>query len=225
MNLYETPEVNFLEKKETNNWLIFAFICLGTTILTFVTNSILITDEIYLDLLGDQLAYDRIIDMLETSKEWMWLGYILIPFILLLKFFLSAGCISIGTLLAGYNISLSKLFRIIMLSELIFFIPSIIKVFWFGFFSTEYSLQDLQYFAPFSLLSLVGQQNIDKIFIYPSQLVNIFEIGYWFSLAYGLTSITQTNMVKMLKLVAISYGTGLLLWVVFVIFLTVSISA
>jgi hypothetical protein len=225
MTLYTNPEVNLIEKKETNNWLLFASICFGTIILTFTTNNILITDEIYFDLLGDQLAYDRIINILETSKGWAWLGYVLMPLILSLKFFLSAGCILIGTLLTGYNISLSKLFRITMLSELIFFIPSIIKIFWFGFFSTEYSLQDLQYFAPFSLLSLVGQENIDKILIYPFQLVNIFEIGYWFSLAYGLTSITQTNIVKMLKLVAISYGTGLLLWVVFVIFLTLSISA
>jgi hypothetical protein len=224
MNLYDTQKTSRIEKKQINNWLLFMCICLGTIILTLVSNIILISDEIYFDLLGDQLAYDRITDIIKASKEWAWLGYFLIPFILSLKFFFTASCISIGSLLMGYNISFSKLFRITMLSELIFFIPAMMKVLWFGFLSKEYSLQELQYFSPFSILSLVGYENIDTIFAYPLQLINIFEIGYWFLLAFGLASIIQSNLSRMFKLVAASYGTGLLLWIVFVVFISVSIS-
>lgn len=202
----------------------FAVICILQIAFTLAGNYVLISNEIYFDLFGEQLPYDRIAELIEASNEWMWVGYTILPLILLLKFFLIASCLTLGTLLLGSPTSFKNLFRIVILAELVFIIPSIIKIFWFGVFHVDYTLRDLQFFSPLSVLNLVDRESVEPWLIYPLQLLNVFELVYWLVLAYGLYDLTRERYSKMLGLVAASYGTGLLLWVVFVVFLTINLS-
>lgn len=206
----------------TVNW--FALICALHIAFALVGNYVLISDEMYFDLFGEQLAYDRVAQLIETSNEWLWIGYAILPLLLLLKFFLVASCLTIGALLLGTLATFKSLFRIAILSELVLFTPSIIKIFWFGVFHVDYTLQDLQFFSPLSVLSLVDRGSVEPWLLYPLQLLNVFELAYWLVLAYGLYELTGERYSKMLGLVAASYGTGLLLWVVFVVFLTINLT-
>lgn len=220
----EVAELNFPNHQiKTIYW--FAIISILYVAFVLVGNYVLISDEMYFDLLGEQLAYDRIVELIETRNEWKWIGYIILPLFLLLKFFLVASCLTSGALVSGISTTFKDLFRISMLAEFIFFVPSIIKIFWFGVFHIDYTLQDLQFFSPLSVLSLVNRESVEAWLLYPLQLLNVFELAYWLVLAYGLYQLTGERYSKMIGLVAASYGTGLLLWVVFVVFLTISISA
>jgi hypothetical protein len=213
------------QSNQINGFLIFVMICFLAVTIAFAGNYVLISDDLLFDFFDDQLAYERIIELIEQGKEWRWIGYAILPLYLLIKFLLVACCLTVGALLAGFNITFKELFRTCMIAELVFFIPSFIKLVWFGLFFTDYTLQDLQFFAPLSLINLIGRENVDVWLIYPLQLINVFELCYWFALAYILTRIAASNFSKMLGLVASSYGISLLLWVTFVIFITVSISA
>lgn len=201
-----------------------AFICILYVAFALAGNYVLISDEMYFDLFGEQLAYDRIAQLIETSNDWMWIGYVALPLLLLLKFFLVASCLTIGTLILGTPATFKSLFRIAVLAEFVLFIPSIIKIFWFGVFHVDYTLQDLQFFSPLSVLSLVDRESVEPWLLYPLQLLNVFELVYWLVLAYGLYELTSERYSKMLGLVAASYGTGLLLWVVFIVFLTINLT-
>jgi hypothetical protein len=203
----------------------FTLICILYVAFALVGNYVLVSDEMYFDLFGEQLAYDRIVEMVETGKKWRWIGYILLPIFILFKCFFVVCCLSVGVLLANVTVSFKEVFRIAIISELVFIIPSFVKIFWFGIFFTGYTMQDLQYFSPLSLLNIIDREKVDVWFIYPLQVINVFELLYWAALAYGMARITQSGFIKMFRLVALSYGTALLLWVVFVVFLTVSISA
>lgn len=203
----------------------FVLICILYVAFALAGNYVLISDEMYSDLFGEQLAYDRIAQLIETSNEWVWIGYAVLPLLLLLKFFLVASCLTVGTLLLGTPASFKSLFRIAILAELVFIIPPIIKIFWFGIFHVDYTLQDLQFFSPLSVLSLVDRESVEPWLLYPLQLLNVFEFAYWLVLAYGLYELTGERYSKMLGLVAASYGTGLLLWVVFIVFLTINLTA
>jgi len=86
-----------------------------------LTNDILMSDDLYFNLFEDQLAYDRVLGLVEASKNWRWVGYSLLPFYLLVKFSVISMCLSVGTILAGIKIGFGKLFRIVMISEFIFF--------------------------------------------------------------------------------------------------------
>ncbi len=202
-------------------FFVISFTAIG---LAWLVNEILITDDLYFEYFGEQLTYERIVNQIEISKEWSWVGYAILPFIYLIKFFLVAACLSIGILLTGHSVPFKNLFQVAIYGELVFFITPVIKIFWFGVFFTDYTLQDLQYFSPVSLLSLVDRDSIEPWLVYPLQLVNVFEIVYWLILAFGLYSLTNERYSKMLGLVASSYGVGLLLWTVFIVFLSVSIA-
>lgn len=115
-------------------------------------------------------------------------------------------------------------FRVAIQAELVLLLPSLLKLLWFLFVQTDYSLQDLQFFYPLSLLNLFDAKAMSPYLLYPLQLANLFEVAYWFALAYGVSQLIEIPMPKAFGVVATSYGSGLLVWVVFIMFLTVSLS-
>jgi hypothetical protein len=50
-------------------------------------------------------------------------------------------------------------------------------------------------------------------------------VVYIIALAYLMREVIESDFAQSLKLVLVSYGTGLLIWVIFITFLTVSLSA
>jgi hypothetical protein len=92
------------------------------------------------------------------------------------------------------------------------------------------TLEDLQ-FQPLSTMELLNAKSIDPLFVYPLSLINVFELGYFLVLAWLLVNVINeaneerpVGFGKSLKLVTASYGSGLLLWVVFVMFITLNLS-
>ncbi len=56
------------------------------------------------------------------------------------------------------------------------------------------------------------------------QLVNLFEIAYWLLLADLLKKIINRPFWKSFEFVLSTYGVGLLIWTVFVVFLTLNLT-
>jgi hypothetical protein len=106
----------------------------------------------------------------------------------------------------------------------------VLKIVWFYFFQTNYTLEDLQYFYPLSALNIVGYKGLDAWLIYPLQVLNLFELAYWLLLSYfvGMLAFIEKYKGKPMdlgfKIVASSYGSALLLWVVVVMFFTLNYS-
>lgn len=211
------PDLSTL--KTTHLFLIISFFAI---IITWLGNDVLLTEDLVFQYFGDQLSYERASTFIEKNKKWQWVAYVLIPLFYLLKFFLIAGSLSVGILIENYKIPFKKIIRFVILCEFIFIVIPIIKIFWFGIFFIDYSLLDLQYFSPLSLLSFIDRDSIEPWFAYPLQLINLFEVAYWLLLAYGLYKITGERYARMFELVASSYGIGLLLWTIFIVFLTVN---
>ncbi len=64
----------------------------------------------------------------------------------------------------------------------ILLIPGLVKIIWFLFIQTNYTIQDLQLFYPFSLLNLVNSGMLEPCLLYPLQVLNLFEArGRWLS--------------------------------------------
>ena len=208
-----------------NKVLYFIFLCLTSIAIDYASRTLLISDDLYFRFFGDQLTYERITEIIYLQNKWEWVSYVLVPLYYLIKIFLVGLCVYIGVVITGIDISFNKIFQIALLAEVIFLIPNIIKLCWFAFIQTQYTLSNIQFFFPFSLLSFFQPDAIDLWLIYPLQLMNIFEIVYLFMLAYGLFIVTKRSYVKMLGLTAYTYGTGLFIWTISIMFLTVSFSA
>ena len=193
-------------------------------IVNFALEKTLVSDDLVYEFLIGQLSYDRITKMLDEGKNWSWVSYVIFPLTLLLKFFLIMICFSVGGLFISAENSSKRFFSAIVNTDFVFIAPLAIKLLWFNFYQTDYSLKDLQYFSPLSVFSLFNPKEIDPWLVYPLQLLNVFELLYWFVLAYQLKEVIGKSLTGSIGFVAGTYGVGLLIWVVLVMFLVVNIT-
>jgi hypothetical protein len=194
--------------------------------LSYLSKVLLNTDELVISSLADQLTTDQLNNALDFKEKWQWIGYLFIPIITLIKVSLIVLILDIGLLFFDEldEIKYNKLFEIVIKSEFIFLFVIIFKTGWFYFFQSDYTLEDLQYFHPLSSLNIIGYEGLETWFIYPFQVLNIFELIYWIVLSYLLGKELKANTDKGFQVVASSYGIGLLIWVGAVMFFTLNTS-
>ena len=202
----------------------FYYLILLSLLLSALSKELLNTDDLVINSLADRYTNEQITEVLGLQNKWQWLGYIIIPVFFLLKISIIAVILDIGCLFFGKEIKYKKLFNQVVKAEFIFLLVIIFKTVWFYFFQPNYTLEDLQYFYPLSALNIVGHEGLQTWFIYPFQVLNLFEVAYWFILAYLIGKELNENTDKGFSIVASSYGVGLLIWVVGVMFFTLNMS-
>ena len=200
--------------------LFFIFVCLYC-ILSLVINTYIVKDQIYYNSFGEQLSIERIDLMLEFNNKWEWIGYIAIPIILFIKYTLTGICLMIGVFFAGWNLNFKKAFQIAMFADIVLLFGQLVKVVLLFFINFK-TLNEIQTFMPLSLLSLFDLKSIQSWFIYPLQLINIFEFLYWLLLSWFLKEELKKSFEFSFKIVVSSYGSGLLIWIIFIMFLSVN---
>ncbi len=126
-----------------------AAICAISLFITCLLNILLVTDSLYFNSLAEKLSYEQIEAVLNTTKQWEWLGYLMIPMICLLKCSLVALCLTLGNFLLTGRSDFKKMLKITISAEYLFLLPVAIKLIWFLFVQTTYTLKDLQYFCSF----------------------------------------------------------------------------
>ena len=196
-----------------------------------ITKSLLNLDNLLIDSLSSSYSYEQINEYLNFQKKWEWFSYLIIPILLLIKMSIIASIIYIGAFFhSKAKVTFKQLFNAVVKAEFVFLGVGVLKIIWFYFFQTNYTLEDLQYFYPLSALNIVGYKGLESWFIYPLQVLNLFELAYWLLLAYfiGKLAFTEKDKGKPMdlgfKIVASSYGSALLLWVVVVMFFTLNYS-
>lgn len=202
--------------------LLFSFLVTILAFFVFLSNYLLISENLYFNTFAEQLTYEQIENIINQSKQWEWAGYAILPVLTLIKLTLVASCLSIGLYFFTNRFSFKAAFGVALEAEFIFLIPALLKIVWFAIFQTDYSLQDLQFFYPLSALNFFDYTTLQPWLMYPLQLFNVFEIIYWVLLAKGISPIIEQDISPSFGIVAASYGTGLLLWVAVVMFITVS---
>jgi hypothetical protein len=206
--------------------LTFSFV-----VISFLNQEILNVEELIIFHFSQRITKSQLINFLEIQKKWQWLSYAIIPLLLLIKTTLISSILYIGTFFySKAKVTFKQLWEISIKAEFVFLGVGVLKIIWFYFFQTNYTLEDLQYFYPLSALNIVGYKGLDTWFIYPLQVLNLFELAYWLLLSYfiGKLAFTEKDKGKPMdlgfKIVASSYGSALLLWVVVVMFFTLNYS-
>ncbi|WP_445712219.1 hypothetical protein [Flavobacterium sp.] len=206
-------------------------LCIVLMVLTELTKYVLNFDALFYNSLAENLTSKQIENLFFFQKKWQWVSYTIIPLLLLLKTTLVASVLYIGTFFfSKAKVTFKQLWDVTIKAEFIFLAVGILKIIWFYFFQTNYTLEDLQYFFPLSAINIIGYQGLETWFVYPLQTLNLFELTYWLLLSYfvGKLAFTEKDNGKPMdlgfKIVASSYGSALLLWVVAVMFFTLNYS-
>ena len=205
-------------------FLLFSFVCLLSVIFQYLFNTLVIHDDLLYNYYVDRISIERISEILSSRKEIGWPSFVIPPIFFFIKFCLIAVCFSILALLLGLKVDFSSFFFSASIAEIALILSSIFRFFWFFFFQSSYTLEDIKYFSPLSIVSLFDAKELDPLLIYPLRLLNGFEVLYWLSLALLLKDTLKKNFLSSLYFVACSYGIGLLVWVVLVTFVRLSLS-
>lgn len=207
-----------------NKWGFFILVCLTYILISYVWRELILTEDVYFNTYGEQVALERIKNYVNIQKKIAWLGYIFLPLVMAIKISLVAICLNVGTLFSGYKINFKKLFHVALMAEGVFVIGGIVRTLWLMFFIDVNTLQDAQLFYPLSLLSIFDPETVEPWLIYPMQILNIFELVYWLVLARGMQLVLNKDYNSALTFVLSTYGIGLAVWIVLITFLSISFS-
>jgi hypothetical protein len=192
-------------------------------IIIFITNNIIITDIFYYISFEKFISIKRIEEMIEVNKKNEWLTYIVLPVVNTIKYNLIAIIIFIGIKFFELEVSFKNCFKIVLFAEIIPLVASITRTLYFYIYPPN-NFEVLQNYNPLGVTGFLKNDTIPKYLLYPIQQLNLFEVGYWLLLAYGIKSLGNVNFKKALKITSLSYGVGLLIWCIFIVFLQLQFS-
>jgi hypothetical protein len=138
-----------------------------------------------------------------------------VPLIYLWKFTVIGFVIWVGSFMFGYRVTFSQCWAIAIVSEFIFLLPELVKIFWFMFIETDPTYDEVRKFYPLSLMTFFDYYKIDKRYAYPLRALNLFEILYWFALVSGIHSFARKQKKYAWAIVLGSYVILFFLWLGF----------
>jgi len=212
-------------KKVKTLWL-FLMSSFFILFLLFLSDFYLNTKELIHNFYSEQLSEENIIEIAIIQDKWAWLNYAIIPLIILIRITLVSLCLSIGVFFYDMDrkIPFNQFLRIALIGEFVLIFVSLVKLLYFLFIKTDYTLQDLQQYYPLSYINFLDIEKLQPWLVYPLQTINLFELAYFLVLVYGLYKLLKNKFWKSFEITAVSYGTGLVIWIGLVMFLTLNIS-
>ncbi|MCL1934701.1 MAG: hypothetical protein FWF53_12920 [Candidatus Azobacteroides sp.] len=177
-------------------------------------------DALFYKSFGETLGVDRIAQIIDQQRFFEKIGYGIVPLVLLIRASYTTICLAVGIFITEQNLKFGQCFNIAIKADIIFLIELIVKINYFSIFGVN-SLQEVN-IRLFSLMQWMGVNNVEQWLSYPMNILNIFELIYWILLALFLSGYTRKSFGTSLGFVAETYGIGLLLWVVFIMYLVLN---
>jgi hypothetical protein len=199
-----------------NYCLTLGVLILLTFFLLYFTNHYILTAGFYENsfeplsgIPGNSL---KIYDSLQT---WIYLASAVY---LLIKLGVISLILYTAIYLTDEQVQFKDIFKITILAEFIFLIPALIKTISFPIVFPNGTLSDWNRYYILSAISLVNTAPAD--WNYALQTLNVFEVCYWFLLAFGIYKMSALDFDRSLRMVLVAYMPALFIWVAFVTFCT-----
>jgi hypothetical protein len=206
---------------QNSNLMIYITICALYLLFTYFQKIFIYSDILYYNSFVDKLSAETIEKIINQKNKYEWIGYLLQPLLLFIKFSLTTLCIYIYFLFANTNNSISykDILRCVLVSELIFVFVALFKILYFGIFHVPDSIEEIQLFQPLSLYQLLGNKDTKMYLFYPMATINLFEFIYWLLISYFISVTSNLSFKKSFYTLIKSYGIGLALWLAIVTFI------
>ncbi len=214
-------KLQFQDFFSPNPWVIFGLSCGIYALVLFIQQQYILTADVYYNSLSEQLTIGRLNDYLKAQRRWAWLGYAFIPFALSFKALFVSICLSTGAILLDYRVEFKKIFVMVVQALAIFAIGKCIRLVVIQAVEIK-TIDDLIHSDIFSLLGWVGKETVPGWLLYPLSVINLFELLFWILLAGGMGILINRSWNRLIGFIAVTYGSGLLIWVLFIVFLQLS---
>ena len=209
------------------SWKLLLGIVGANLLILLASQTILINEIVFFNTFSEQFTYERSMELFHRMRSFAWVSYVVTPIMLLIKFSALSVLLYVGVFFNDLHkeITLTKIFKVVVVSEVAFVLASIIKLLWFIFFAGNYTLDDMSFFYPLSLINLFSRSEVASYWIYPLQTVNIFQLVYVLLLALGLSRISSIKREAADKVVLATYVPGIVVWVALIMFLSIDAQA
>lgn len=141
--------------------------------------------------------------------------FLSVPLVYLWKFTVIGFVIWVGSFMWGYRVTFSQCWGVAIVSEFIFLVPELIKIFWYFAIETDPDYVEIGRFYPLSLMNLFVYEDIEKQSAYPLRALNVFEIIYWLLLINGIHHFARKKREVAAYIVLSSYVLMFFLWLWF----------
>lgn len=141
--------------------------------------------------------------------------YLSIPIIYLWKFTVIGFVVWVGCFTLGFRITYGQCWRVVMASELVWFVPEALKILYFQFVVTNPDFYLIQAFYPLSMMNFADYTTLPDAWHYPLKSLNVFEVGYMLVLAQGLALVSGRAYREMLRVILVGYLPLFLGWLAF----------
>lgn len=192
-------------------------------LLFYFLNALVFTDTFYLNSLSNQFTFERIQIFLKANRIVNLVNYCIIPFVIIIKVFITGAILYVGTILLDLKTELNTLVQGALYAEIVFLVQAIIKfayILILGPDSETISKMNVL----FSVNYLIGCYKHFNYFNYCLNTLNLFEIGYVFLLISYIIRKTSITFKDAALLVTKTYIIGLFIWILFVTFLSLQFS-
>jgi len=208
-----------------SGWVFFGVILLVYLFFAWVSQEFIYSDSLYYRSYSGTMTSQAIERILGFQSRFWWTAYAFTPILLLSKFLFASICISIGAMLSKFELKFKEIFKTAMLAEGVFILAQAIFMASLYINLNDLTLQNISGYFPLSALSFIGIENANvQWIIYPLQTANLFEVAYMVVIGWLLSKQWKQDFVESLAVVVPSYVTGLLLWLVFVTFISLQVS-
>jgi len=179
----------------------------ATLFLIYLTNRDILTVDFYANS-GQPAPY-----VYTAIQHWV---YVFSALYLVIKLLAITALFSTALYLNNCRVPFGKIWMAVTAAEYIFLVPAALKIYGFRHDYPNGGLEEWHRFYVLSALSIV--KDVPADWIYPLQTLNVFEVAYWFILAFGLHKISGLTYDRSVRIVATTYLPALLIWVTGVVF-------
>lgn len=203
-----------IRKKFIEEWfdfnpvLFFILICVMSFVIVFLKKSFLIDEMAAFEILEER-------GEMGLFNMFYSLQYLVVPIFYGWKLTLTAFLLWVGCFMFGYKLTFKELWKLVLLLEIWFFIPEILKVLWFLIVDTDPNYWDVRAFYPLSMINFFDYENLHNRWHYALKALNIFEFIYWFLMVYGIYFLSGKKISYSYAIVFSSYVLFFLIWIVY----------
>ncbi|MDF1696756.1 MAG: hypothetical protein P1U56_13025 [Saprospiraceae bacterium] len=193
-------------------------------VLTWAINSLVITESVLTESLGEQLSSYQIKDIIDGAHKFIWIDYLLSVFGYIIKILCVSSLFYAMLHLSDIKVKFKPILNSVVFAYTIFLIPLIIRVIVFATTSDTYSLDEIHNYSFGSLMSLFDINDFEPWARVGFRSINIWEVLFVIYISFQFKEYYDGSVKVAAENVVIVYLTALLLWTSFLVFLSVTLS-
>lgn len=209
-----------MERQTKINIYLFIAITFLYVINSLVIRIFYIDDLFFFNSYGGKFDQQHVQQILSIDKRWGFIKFIFIPIGLFIRISLVAYITYLGLYLANIKIPIKYLYKIAILGEFTFLLFTIIRTI-LVFYHDFTSFEELGSYAPFRFISIENISNYPVWIKTPMLIINPVEILYWFVLSFLISKLFTWNYFKSVLFLIKTYVLGLIVWIIFIVFINI----